>query len=181
MALEAQGLNLGGGEGRLQAGQGQGASDHLAGGRQAGLLVQPPAPAGADHPIAVGGGVLVDDPAAEFRRQAAGEAPAQALVIQQHQGEALLAQHQPPRLIEQVAGEVGAVGQGLAGRGKDRQGVLQGWIAQGHIHLGPEASPGASAAGAAQAAAAGQFPHQQGAPIGEQAGQGGEGIERLAV
>jgi hypothetical protein len=71
----------------------------------------------------------MDHPAAEFRRQAAGEAPAQAIVIEQHQGEALLAQHQPARLIKQVACEVGAVGQGLASRGKDRQRVLQGWIA----------------------------------------------------
>ena len=124
-------------------------------------------------------------PAAEFRRQAAGEAEPQGRIINQHHAQAALAQHQAPAVVEQVLAVEGAVGQGLAAGAVERQGIELGGCPELNHHLGLESldfgpglrgdTPGCNAPGQRQ------FPHQQHTPLAHQALELGQGSQGLPV
>ena len=177
----AEGQNPGCRERVLQAGDRQQTHHDLAGQGEPLLLGEPPIPACANDAIAFRRGAFVHHPAAKFRRQRAGESPAQSIVIQQHHREPGLAQHQSPALLQEVLAVVGAVGQRLAQRGVQRQGIGQGGIPEGHadIRFEPQLEAGLGLAG--DGSATGQLAQHHRPPLLQQAAQHPQRLQRLAV
>ena len=141
-------------------------------------MLQPPAQAAAEHTVLIRGHGLLLHPAAELRRQAAGQRAPQPVVIEQHHRQPLLAQHQPAALLQQMLAIQRVVGQGLTRGREQRQGILQRRIAQIHAHLRLEAQAGGVALSAfpGPSELAGQ---DRAAPL-QQPLQQVQGIQRLA-